>query len=836
MSKTAGKTTPRLLAWMAACLVSGAAAAADWPQFMRTSEHTGDAADEVLTLPLGLVAQVKLDDAVMTSPAVVGGLAYVVDQMGTAYCVDPKAGRIVWRVSPDGEKAMGFNTSSPCVAKGRMYYGTTAGTFHILDCRDGKVVKTIAVGMPIISSPTFANGAVYFQALDAVLRCLDLDGGEKWVWDHYQRYQEPPEVARKEEPRRGHPGSYDRPHYGGGEVAVAGTKVVSSAGWDIFCLEDKGTSADLVWCRRCPSGKDGAVPMSSSISGGWVYTAGLGVDGVSGLMRFALKDGASVREGVPGVAYPWITPAVRGSAVTTRNSSYGKDTIALFDCEAKRSLSRWSDEKAATAVISSHALARDHMAITTLDGELLVVPIGPKPGEQSLRIAMPNGRGIGSSPVVSGGCIYFGCDDGHLYVFGPGQTLQPKKDPALTVCERKSAIGSATGKAYGWLTNYGNAGNTCYVDDPGLAPPFKVRWAVRTYGHFKGPCLATEEGDVIAVTYQRTVACLEQATGRMRWRVRLPPKSPELPSADGLLVAGGRVYVPCPANKAEWAKMLCLDVKDGRVLWTASMGTRAPFSYMSPLLAGGKVAFASEQKGESPGAVIQAWDALTGAPAWQVEMDVAPRTGQKAGGCAEDNTFYYTTGGMWGGALTGNRKLGETVAIDAASGKVRWRTNEYWGNGYPVLAGGGKMLLYQPEKPRRLCCVSTKDGSLLWTSSAGERYMSIGQDYIAYRYYGGYGGKLRLEDGQAYPGLQKGGQLGGDTHACTPVTLTPNWSLAPTVAGLNVRDVRTGALVWRSPGFAPRTCAAVALANGRAFMPAAGSGVIFCWEPEGNQR
>src|SRR5215470_15296831 len=85
--------------------------AADWPQFMRTSAHTGDAADEVLRPPLGLVAQVKLDDAILTSPAVVAGRAYVVDQMGTAYCIDPRAGRVLWKAAPDGKKALGSNTS-----------------------------------------------------------------------------------------------------------------------------------------------------------------------------------------------------------------------------------------------------------------------------------------------------------------------------------------------------------------------------------------------------------------------------------------------------------------------------------------------------------------------------------------------------------------------------------------------------------------------------------------------------------------------------------------------------------------------------------------------------
>src|SRR5688572_15618697 len=101
-------------------------AAADWPQFMRSAAHTGDAADEGLPLPLSLSCCVRLDDAVTTSPAVVGGRVYVVDQMGTAYCVDPQANRIVWKSGPDGERACGSNTSSACVVDGRMYFGTTA--------------------------------------------------------------------------------------------------------------------------------------------------------------------------------------------------------------------------------------------------------------------------------------------------------------------------------------------------------------------------------------------------------------------------------------------------------------------------------------------------------------------------------------------------------------------------------------------------------------------------------------------------------------------------------------------------------------------------------------
>src|SRR5436189_1814392 len=77
--------------------------AADWPQFMRGPEHTGDAAEEPLRLPLNLATCVKLDDAVTTSPAVVGGRVYVVDQMGTAYCIDPAGNRVLWKTAPEGK-------------------------------------------------------------------------------------------------------------------------------------------------------------------------------------------------------------------------------------------------------------------------------------------------------------------------------------------------------------------------------------------------------------------------------------------------------------------------------------------------------------------------------------------------------------------------------------------------------------------------------------------------------------------------------------------------------------------------------------------------------------
>jgi len=604
---------------LAVFLVGARCPAADWPQFMRNPAHTGDAADEGLRLPLGLAAQVRLDDAVMTSLAVVGGKVYVVDQMGTAYCIDALAGRIVWKTSPDGAEAMGVNTSSPCVAQGRVSFGTTAGNFHILDARDGKVVRTLGIGTPILSAPTFANGSLYFQALDAVLRCVDLDGNQRWKWDHYARFQESAETAKVMERLRAPAsvdGMYGTPNYGGGDVAVSGKRVVASFGWDIVCLEDAGAEAKLLWCNRAPTGGNGTAPMSASISGDWVYAAGMGADGVMGMTRLSLPDGqvsktsGDIKNNDPKLdAVPWSTPVVRGTTAVGREFQgheyrgqwYSKNGIAIYDFEAGKTLMKWRDERDATPMVTSHALAKEHLVATTLRGEVLVFDLAAKPGAPPFRFRTPNGKSIGSWPTISGGRIYFGCDDGYFYVLGPDGNLRPAMDEKLAIHEPRGKVRSAIGRMNNWPSTGGNPANTFFVDDPDLKPPLRVRWATRGFGHFKAPCIAYE-GDVVSVTLQGLVTCQEQATGRTRWRVAMP--GPESWTGAGLLADAGRLFVARPVYVRTEGVLHCLDLHTGRIVWSADIGGRHIWERSSPVVAGDLVAFGSSQPNSSgpPGA------------------------------------------------------------------------------------------------------------------------------------------------------------------------------------------------------------------------------------------
>jgi len=796
-------------------------AAADWPQFMRNAAHTGDASEESPRFPLGLVAQVKLDDAVLTSAAVVQGRAYVVDQMGTAYCIDPRLRTIVWKASPDGARAMGSNTSSPCVAHGRVYFGTTAGTFHILDAKNGKVVKTLRIGSPILSAPTFANDRIYFQALDAVLRCHDLDGNERWRWDHYARFQEPKELTKAKERERGHPGSYDRPHYGGGDVAVSGKRVVTSFGWDIACVEDGGDAAQLLWCNRAPHGRDGASPMSSSISGDWVYNAGMGADGHLALARLALSDGKVSRLTSGRLeAYAWNTPAVHGEVVAFRISSYGKNGVALFDAAQRKTVASWHDDKEATPPAGSQVLTKDHLLLTTLRGELIAVDRNAKPAAKPFRFRTPSGKGIGPAPSVVDGQVYFGCDDGCFYVLGPDGKSEPTPtaNPDIHQPQSKAPV-----KATTWPSVCGNAGNTSFVNDADLKPPLRVRWAARGFGHFLAPCIATEN-DLVSVTFGGIITCQEQSTGRLRWRRQMP--GPEWGTASGLLVHDGRLYIPRPTFGRMEGAFYCLDMRDGQLLWSADIGGRYIWERAAPVLAQGKVAFGTGQKGTPPGTRIQAWDADTGKASWHIELNVAGNRAGSIAGCTDGKVMYFTAGaGAWQWKQEGDKKRGEVVAVDAASGKILWRSHELFGATYPVL--DGERLFLNGDA---LYCVAPKDGTLLWKrTGAGYTRFSVADDFLVMRGYGGHGAKVRVDDGKDYPNCR---ELGGETHSCSPVALTPRYAFATTVGGLNVRDVKTGELLWRSPGFAPRACVNPALANGRVFWPSAAGGVIFCWEPE----
>ncbi|MGE3804258.1 MAG: PQQ-binding-like beta-propeller repeat protein [Gemmataceae bacterium] len=829
------KTLARLLIVVVVGTLSvGSGAAADWPQFQRGPIRTGDAADEELRLPLGLTTCVQLDDAVTTSPAVVAGKVYVVDQLGTAYCIDPKANRILWKAAPDGAAARGGNTSSPCVAKGRVFFGTTAGRFHILDADTGKALKSINVGWPITGAPVWANDSVYFQHLGAIVHCLDADGSERWRWDHYKNYEDPKTNKRA----MGFPGSWHDPHYGGGEVAVSGKRVVVNLGWDLFCLEDQGQSAKLAWCQRAPLGKDAGIPMGPAIAGDWVYCGYPSTDQWGNVIRVRLADG-SFDEKKDFRNNNWAvfaTPAVRGETVYWPRHYQG---ITAYDFATGKTL--WTargdglDQRKFTPCVAAPALTKDYCVFGTLMGELHVVPLEAsgrwpdfKPAPFTFRTAF--GKPIASAPVIVEGAIYFGCDDGYLYgLSAEGKLAMPKEMARLE--QVRSRATSATGKRYGAAVASMNQGNTSFVDDPKLRPPFKLRWASKPFD--LRVQMSADEDSLYFISEAGTLAALEQDTGRIRWRRRL--NGP----VDGwkqMLLDNGRLYVtrnsPYPGRAAGdgGSEFLAIDAANGETIWQQPWGTIQGTCRSAPVLVGKVVAgFTAEGKPAVP--VARAFDAATGKPLWRHEL---PADLQKiaGGACVLDGVMYFSCGHTWG------KGAGSTIAVDPATGKLLWTSKEYHVHGYGRPAARDGLLYLGGQSGAPMYCISAKDGKLKWEADkvSYSHQPALGEDYFVVRGYGGHGIVRDLATGKPVIRDRREVLGGCPDHSCAPVLLSSaRLSFAVSCSGLYVRDIDTGKILWQSLGFAPRACTSPLAANGRLFYSPNVNNMLYCFEPEGRK-
>lgn len=808
--------------------------AADWTQYMRDAAHTAAARDERLSMPLRVAARVTLDDAVLTSPVVSGGRAYVVDQMGAAYCIDAQQPEIVWKTRPPGADAVGGNTSSPCVVDGQLAYGTTAGKFYVLDATTGEVLRTIKFDQPIFGSITAANGRYYLQTLDGVIHCLEMGGTPCWRFDPYA-----------EAPRD--PGSREKRQYCGAPVAVLGKTVVAAAGFDLMCLRDRGARAEVVWVQRKPI-KDAHMPIGVSLSGNWAYASFPGKDGKGAVVRVNLATGR-IDQHRDVISDQWAVltpPAIRDSAAYFCRQAFGL-SVGRFGEHPGVAWSSFSDRpESRTPAIAAPTLAGEHCLFTLLSGGLAITRLSngdasPNSDAVIQFVPTPSGAVITSSPAVSDGIVYFGSDDGCLYILRSDKANAPAKQARRT-SQRRSSVTPAGHKRYDWPSAFGGPENANFINDPAVKPPFRLRWATKCGGLFKQAVCATED-DVVYVTLGGLVVCREQMTGRIRWRRHLPGQAW---CRSALLAADGSIYVPrmfslrYPKSLGARSELYCLSVETGDIRWRASIGIGDRLR-ASPVYCDGVVAFGSLYKeGDPPtffngrnaiNQAIDAWDATSGKQLWRVEIASNGTILNGPAGCAGDGVMFFSGGGE------GNRDRGETVAIHPQNGRVLWRSAAFTSQtGTPSYKDGRVYLPGTYQRP--IHCLATDTGQTLWTNDLSVAQwhvdtISLGPDYFSVNNkYDGGAWLWDLKTGQPMERDGKRLQLWGPAHGCGAVVLTASGhALSATIGGLCMTDLNTGELVWNTAGFASYTCPHPIAANGRIFYAAQTSSMLFCFEP-----
>jgi outer membrane protein assembly factor BamB len=164
--------------------------------FRGNPQHTGVYAGPGVSPFTKIKWQFHTNGQVLSSPAVAGGTLYVGSSDHRLYALDAATGALRWKFKTDGRI-----TSSPAVSAGLVYFGSFDSNFYAVDAATGQLkwkfktagerrfaaahlhgAEPAAETMPdpfdfYLSSPAVSNGAVYFGSGDTNIYALEAATG-----------------------------------------------------------------------------------------------------------------------------------------------------------------------------------------------------------------------------------------------------------------------------------------------------------------------------------------------------------------------------------------------------------------------------------------------------------------------------------------------------------------------------------------------------------------------------------------------------------------------------------------------------------------------------------
>lgn len=870
----------------------------NWPQFKYDCRHSGNVPNRNVTTPLGLIGAVPLTDAIFTAPVVADGRVYVVDGSGVAFCINIGTLQIVWKLETPGGKANCNNISSPAIAGRYLHFGTMAGSYYVLDTAEGTVVKEIACGEPIFSSPVVANDRVYFGTLGSKVYALEPDGTVCWIWDFVT------EVLGFAANRWS---GEDWCKHKNGRVtwrdqfccsqdpAMYGKVLVVPAGGSAICLEDIGEAAEVRGMGLVPAYAGSEKPSTFGISigeDGAIYRQWHRRDNTGRVEIIRLRGPKAQTDYIPGTQTEINRPGLLSfSSVSVR----GED---VYRCRPEEGFGfcRHAPGKPTLYLggypsIAPPILLRDMGVYGGLDGSLYVVPLsgsGPAPivqqpnNRSASKFAESNSGPIGagwsfktafgkaiSAPVaVCDGRIYFGCEDGYLYVLGPeGKAPLPSRDLGLAKI-RSPLTSRLAGSEYDWFTNFGDLAST-NSNNQGLKPPFKIKWIRRYEGTFKHLPVCGG-GRMYTHTAEGQIFAVEQETGRLLWRRYWPGVHISFTCP---IYYKERLLVPQAGMKK--SRMRCLSAATGELLWEACFTGSPSWSRQQPptiyedlaiyVFGTGKYAPQGTEKAyihkgkpvEAPDGteimswiyshnnpyypedqrpLIRAWDLGTGKEVWTIDFSAFGAGGNDAGLCLMDDTGPRSAGTLYYSCFFGYasktkdglpKAQGLTAAIEPLTGQVIWLTTRYYVTaGTTISAEDGRLYLGGYNRPndqtndRYVWCLDAEDGSLIWRSdpvAKAVNVVTIGEKFVfTHASTGKPSYLIDKSTGKILSSFDRG-------YACTRFTLSEPYIIGP---NMDMIDTSNGnRFVSSGPCVDVRECVGGVISNGRLFYTSQASGL-----------
>jgi outer membrane protein assembly factor BamB len=306
----------------------------------------------------GLKWKFHAGGAILSSPALANGLAYVGSTDGNLYAVDLNSGAMKWKFETKARVV-----SSPAVAGGLIYFSSYDGWFYAVDALAGKLkwrfknagerrfaARHIHGALPIaetmpdpfdcyLSSPAVWNGAVYFGSGDGYVYALDAaTGALKWKFQTGDVVHASPAIA-------------------------GGTLFIGS--WDSYFYA---------------------------------------IDAVSGKLKWRFKTGVD-----PDIHNQ---VGIQSSAAVADGTVYfGCRDSHLYALDAMTGRQKWSFSTKSSWVISSPAILNGRVYFATSDSDLFYA-LDAASGKEifSLKFHFP----FFSSPAIAGNTLYIGSHDGKL--------------------------------------------------------------------------------------------------------------------------------------------------------------------------------------------------------------------------------------------------------------------------------------------------------------------------------------------------------------------------------------------------------------------------------------
>ncbi|MGD8239482.1 MAG: PQQ-binding-like beta-propeller repeat protein [Armatimonadota bacterium] len=856
-----------LLALMLVLGVASPCAAEDWLQFKYDCGHSGNAPGRDVTPPLGLVGAIPLTDAILTAPVIADGRIYAVDGSGVAFCIDAATLRVIWKVATRGGNANCNNVSSPAIAGDYLHFGTMVGSYYVLALSDGAVVKEIRCGDPVFSTPVVGEDRVYFATLGSRVYALEPNGTVCWTWDYVKerldfdgdRWSGADWLKHKE----GRATWRDQ-FLCSRNVALHERTVVVPAGGETVWLRDAGDKAELRAIGLVPpvAGREPPATFGLSVGeDGAVYRQWHRRDNAGRVEIMRLRDGEVATDFVPGTETAINLPGLLSFCSV---SMRGED---VYRCRPEKGfgLCRHSAGREQPEYLGGYpsvsppVLLRDEAVYGGLDGSLYVAPLSGGGKAWSFETAF--GKAIGAPAAVCDGRIYFGCEDGYLYVLGPGgEAPPPSRDLRLSRI-RSPLKGRLAGARYDWFTNFGNFANT-NANDQGIRPPFGLKWIRRYKGTFKHIPVCGG-GRVYTHTAEGQIVAVEQDTGRLLWRRYWPGV---YISFTAPLYYKERLLVPQAGMKG--SRLRCLDAATGELLWAAPFTGSPSWSRQAPpvvhrelaiyMFGSGKYAVQGTEKAfvhkgdpvpvrddteimswiyshnnpyypQDNKPLIRAWDMATGRMVWERDFSELGSGGNDSGVCLLGDTLYYST--FFGYAATARRRglpaaTGVTAALDPRTGEVLWTNTDYSVTAGCTISGeDGRLYIGGYNKPnettndRHVWCLDAGDGSLIWESEplpAAINVVTVGGDFVFTNAYGKDGYMIDKGTGKIIGQFNKG-------YACTRFTLSGSYLMGANMDVIDLSD--ESRLLSSGPCVDVRECVGGSVSNGRIFYTAQASGL-----------